>query len=70
MYSLPYFFSSDLLVISKCYVKLVINMFDRILTSLLRNQEMKEGNDLFNDAFNTFYLCLYAVGIKKSDADK
>ena len=28
-------------------------------------QSMKEGNVLFNDAFNTFYLRLYGVRLKK-----
>ena len=31
----------------------------------------KEGNDLFNDAFNTFYLWLYGTGhIEKDHSDR
>ena len=25
-------------------------------------EERKDGNVLFNDVFNTFYLCLYGIG--------
>ena len=35
---------------------------DKIITKHSNIKEMKEGNALFNDALNTFYLQVYGVG--------
>ena len=36
-------------------------VFSRFLTVLVETEGSKEGNVLFNDALNTFYLRLYGV---------
>ena len=44
------------------YCELHTELFDlNIASASVRNNHRKEGNVLFNDALNTFYLQLYGV---------
>ena len=50
--------------------KQVVLIISKHLITIIRRWTQKEGNALFNDALNTFYLRLYGIGhILKDHSD-
>ena len=43
-------------------LNVLVQPSDLVFVGLRKGMEWKEGNVLFNDALNTFYLLLYGVG--------